>query len=404
MTRTPVQSRRRGGFTLIELLVVIAIIAVLVAILLPAVQQAREAARRTQCKNNLKQLGLALANYEETYFVYPMSEFAVSDPGQPDGMTQGWQSYGALGKLMPFMDEVTIATDLQNCIDNDLVAQSWGDENNNPAQWYEGQGGSGRGNYEFGAAERGLAANNGRDTAVPTLLCPSDTIPQFPVRKDWSNYGISMGSNLMHSMWRANTVWNGNPMSRHANGLFTPGQIIGERDVLDGTSNTLAFSERLTTRGGALAFQQIYPPGTQKNFNVLREIEASTFNGIVSEVEHSWPTLSLGKVQQLAGLCNASTAGDPYSMGSQWYSALAPSQGFNTLLTPNSTDANCAFNCTPGNCDPDGEGFIAARSQHPGGVNATMADGKVFFLSEAIDWENYQRMGARADGKIVELF
>src|SRR5260370_1119180 len=83
--------RKKHGFTLIELLVVIAIIAVLVALLLPAVQQAREAARRSQCKNNLKQIGLALHNYEELSKVFPPGEISVSDAA-------------TLTQILPFMD------------------------------------------------------------------------------------------------------------------------------------------------------------------------------------------------------------------------------------------------------------------------------------------------------------
>ena len=97
------RSMCQRGFTLIELLVVIAIIAVLIALLLPAVQQAREAARRTQCKNNLKQIGLAMANYEGTYRMYPLAVYASF--GQPYG-------YGGLGSstvwslaLLPFIDQ-----------------------------------------------------------------------------------------------------------------------------------------------------------------------------------------------------------------------------------------------------------------------------------------------------------
>ena len=412
MTRTKLQPSkqqgRRGGFTLIELLVVIAIIAVLVAILLPAVQQAREAARRTQCKNNIKQLGLALANYEETYNgLYPRSQFRVYDPingvagPRPDIRPSAtWMSYGALPKLMPFLDEVPIATAVQNAMDASppLRAQSWGDENNDPPNWHDQR------NFEYTVIDDGLGQVDGYNTPVTTLLCPSDTIPKFPRRVDYTNYGISMGPNFAHVNFTPETTWNpGNEnMERHANGLFAPATDIGPIDVTDGTSNTLAFSEKLTARGANL---NIYPEGTQKNLQVAREIDGpGVFNPLITPNLHSWPQLQRTQVLTLADACNMSTNADNFSMSSHWYISMMAAQGFNTLLTPNSKNANCVMNCPIGNCEPDGQAFIAARSNHPGGVNAAMADGKVYFLSEGIDWDMYQAMGGRADGQVVGQF
>jgi prepilin-type N-terminal cleavage/methylation domain-containing protein/prepilin-type processing-associated H-X9-DG protein len=107
-------SRRRAGFTLIELLVVIAIIGVLVSILLPAVQQARSAARRAQCTNNLKQLGIALHNYHEAYFMFPASYFAdTRSPGRDATTYDGPNGFGWGAALLPYIDQAPLANRLQ---------------------------------------------------------------------------------------------------------------------------------------------------------------------------------------------------------------------------------------------------------------------------------------------------
>ena len=399
----PTPRRDRRGFTLIELLVVIAIIAVLVAILLPAVQQAREAARRTQCKNNMKQLGLAMANYEETYGAIPRANNAVGHRSRAvDDEVDPWQAYGAFPSLMPFLDEVPLATAVQAAIDNNIVANTWGDQDNFPPTWSADQSNdfNGSPSFEYGAVANGVHTENGVATTVATLLCPSDSIPGAPRRRDWTNYGISLGPNLMGSGMNARPT--------DSNGCFSYAENVKFRDIVDGTSNTIAFSERLLVRTnwpGNSAANIGYPPSSQKARSVTRDHGPWPVTSLGLTVDNlAWPqTLNKAQVESLAAYCDGAPAIDGnVSVGSVWYSSYATSQGFNTLLTPNSSHVNCTLNCAPGACDPDGEGFVPARSQHPGGVNATMADGKVFFLSEAIDWQTYQAMGGRNEGQVVE--
>lgn len=129
----PIRSNDRAGFTLIELLVVIAIIAVLIALLLPAVQQAREAARRAQCKNNMKQLGLALHNFHDNFGSFPASGWTTVGPGNPDGKFVGWRPL-----LLPFLEQAN----LRNLYDVKL-------------NWWEG------------------ANLTAASTTVPVYFCPS---------------------------------------------------------------------------------------------------------------------------------------------------------------------------------------------------------------------------------------
>jgi prepilin-type N-terminal cleavage/methylation domain-containing protein len=204
-------SRRRAGFTLIELLVVIAIIAILVALLLPAVQQAREAARRTQCKNNLKQIGLAMHNYHDTHRVFPPGVIQGSGMLPPGSTYNGTASTGwAWGTfLLPFLDQAPLYNQLNMLRPFD----------------------------QTNSVELSLVR-----TVLPVYNCPSDPwrTPQqgpYPVYMNGSTTGVYIGKSNYRAVYTGNGEANGCPTG-DGGGMFFSNSNVGVRDVYDGTSNT----------------------------------------------------------------------------------------------------------------------------------------------------------------------
>jgi len=200
--------RSRTAFTLIELLVVIAIIAILIALLLPAVQQAREAARRSTCKNNLKQLGLALHNYHETHSLFPPGMiYRVVTPSTP---ASGRRTPFCL-HLLPFIDQANI----YNMYDHN---QNWHDTVHDPQP----------------------AGNGVRLVPIPVWQCPSDRLAIWNSNGDHSirgNYGVNWGQGTFGNQIKKSPFRN----------------IFGARmrDITDGSSNTLAMMEMLKPETGA---------------------------------------------------------------------------------------------------------------------------------------------------------
>lgn len=211
--------QKSRGFTLIELLVVIAIIAILVALLLPAVQQAREAARRTQCKNNLKQIGLALHNYHDTYNAFP--------PGRVrntySGITDAWYT-GNIGWLPRVLAQIE-----QNNLFNQI-------------DWNLGFGTAGT---DGDQGVNGANPTGARRQIIPAFRCPSDpgtggvpwrTPAGVAVTGQLPNTGYATG-NYVASVGRT-TRLNAVPP-----GMFGQNTKVNMRDMTDGTSNTVAVSE-----------------------------------------------------------------------------------------------------------------------------------------------------------------
>ncbi|MCA9061971.1 MAG: DUF1559 domain-containing protein, partial [Planctomycetaceae bacterium] len=247
---------RRRGFTLIELLVVIAIIAILIALLLPAVQQAREAARRTQCKNNLKQLGLAMHNYHDAHNCFPHNHCRWTNApnyygtGPDDNPEWSW-----IVMSLPYLEQANMY--------NQIEFHPTGTNRN--------------------AAGIGTINPTLRVKVIPGLLCPSNDMPavrtgqRFGYRSNGS--GNAAGTDYVGNMghiwggWKdcgavpdtlvpnnlgvrgsnPGTPWvNGEQINEqvNVNGVFRYTGVVGIRDIVDGTSNTVAVIENYHWRGG----------------------------------------------------------------------------------------------------------------------------------------------------------
>ncbi len=211
---------RRRGFTLIELLVVIAIIAILIALLLPAVQQAREAARRTQCKNNLKQMGLAMHNYHDVYNMFPVGALA-----RPSGTFGIDISIGAFASILPYLEQANLKS-----LYNDL--KTW--EQQSPV----------------------IAT-----TIVPAYLCPSNTGPQVDANPVLAGYPIGANIAATHYLLSkgADKEWCFAP-NNIGTGMFGINLKTNFSNLTDGSSNTLCVGEGAT--GGAWRVASAAAPNT----------------------------------------------------------------------------------------------------------------------------------------------
>jgi prepilin-type N-terminal cleavage/methylation domain-containing protein/prepilin-type processing-associated H-X9-DG protein len=217
-------TRRKRGFTLIELLVVIAIIAVLIALLLPAVQAAREAARRAQCVNNLKQLGLAAANYHDINNAFPAASYTFL-PNAP-APTGANENFSCFVRMLPFMEQ----TQTYNCVNFGLY---------------------------YGSIQNITLTNLG----LSVLMCPSDPwvpvtlsaadkgfMQAIPATGTWNEYFTSYAGCEGTFVQRYMTTYNSPGEQAGCNGVMGGDLTVGISQVTDGTSNTFIFGEKAHTK------------------------------------------------------------------------------------------------------------------------------------------------------------
>ena len=311
------------GFTLIELLVVIAIIAILIALLLPAVQQAREAARRTQCKNNMKQLGLALHNYHD---VFGRFVFGKGGTGWYAANTGNWGRLGGLVPLLPYVDQAPLYNQITSPgTFNGTDYPAWG-----PEPWKTGY--------------------TPWRTQIPALVCPSDGQPQ----QDWNagrspiaktNYGFSNGDSI-----------NASQNARNTRGMFAHSTCYGVSDAFDGSSNTILMAEivrRVSDGLDVLGGTAVNVTGTDQNPSVCENIVGQNGQFVAGTEMRGWS-------------------------GDRWCDSNVSMTGFNTVLPPNGP--RCSNDTWDGRW-----GVYSAQSRHVGGVQVLMGDGSVHFISENID-------------------
>jgi prepilin-type N-terminal cleavage/methylation domain-containing protein/prepilin-type processing-associated H-X9-DG protein len=370
--------KTRRGFTLIELLVVIAIIAVLIALLLPAVQAAREAARRSQCVNNLKQIGLALHNYHQTADKFPPGHSqSFSGPGS---FNAGWTEWSAQAMMLPYMEQ----TPVYNSINFDFC-----------------------GGYSYGSWCNATAWTS----VINTFLCPSDNNsgnghpPQGTGNPNTNNYRGSVGT-TSQSQWNQGQPgqvacgyasggpnWQGqNPgCIPYSTGLFVYWFSNGIRDVVDGTSNTVAFSESLVgDQSGKV---------TKPN-NAVTGV-GGAFNFDVADAS-SLPLASLTQALQACTTAYQSGSNISTTPGCRWGWGATTITLFHTIVPPNSKQYpwnSCRSSC--GGCGADDSSYSNAQSNHSGGVNVLMTDGSVRFIKDSVNMRTWMAIGTKAGNETV---
>jgi prepilin-type N-terminal cleavage/methylation domain-containing protein/prepilin-type processing-associated H-X9-DG protein len=349
----PPRLGKRRGFTLIELLVVIAIIGVLIALLLPAVQSAREAARRMQCVNNLKQLGIATHNYEGTAGCFPLATIVATWPGDPT-LPAGNYRWGTLAYLTIFLEQTSVYNALN--FSYPLYGQS---TTTPPSQVYPPN----------------LTAVN---VMVNLFLCPSDRMARITTTDGfYGGPGRQFAS--MNYQFCSGSGVNGGDSSVNADGVFRINAVARSGDVIDGLSNTAFASESLLGSGGVRSYA---PNAVGWDPNV---VYASV----------GWNGSPSATITTTA--CNAPIAIGPNRM-SVWVDGNLSQGMYNHALPPNSRQMDCLITF-----DSISYGWKGARSRHPGGANTLLGDGSVRFVKDSVDPVAWAAIGSRNGGEIVTL-
>ncbi|UUO05636.1 DUF1559 domain-containing protein [Blastopirellula sp. J2-11] len=330
---------QRKGFTLVELLVVIAIIGVLIALLLPAVQQAREAARRMQCSNNLKQLGLAIHNYESSFKRFPAS-IIIGSSGTFGGSNNG--SWGVHGRILNYLEQ----GNLENLVDLNVGWDS----------------------------QMGI-----NEVKIPVFGCPSD--PGSNVIREGTStkpsiypttYGFNLGTWFVYDP----------ATKKGGDGMFYPNSHLTFAAATDGTSNTLLAAE---VKAWTPYTRNTQPPATTIPVDVddaedAVAAAAADFKGDPPTGHTEWPD---GRVHHTG-----------------FTAAMTPNTYVNYNDGTTDFDADYNSNQEGKTLDPT-YAIITSRSWHPGVVQVARVDGSVSSVAETIDLATWRYMATRNGGEVI---
>jgi len=324
--------------------VVIAIIGILIALLLPAVQAAREAARRSQCTNNLKQMGLALHNYHDVVLTFPQAVLRSGSNTNP------WHSYSVHTAILPFVEQRALY-DKAKSVSQDFYLTS----------------------------HDGAVTPTVCRTRVNAYICPST--PAYPSATEVGNcsYPVSTGPNLT---WGISSTLQ--------NGAFRLDLPTSMRDFTDGTSNTILVGEQ--NFGDADTTNT--PP-----FDITRDVARGVAWPHTNQ-STSQGAFTQAQIDQYGQSCQSASSNHIGFMGQYWVRPVFFFSLFNTLAPPNWKYPSC-MSCS-GCWAGDSLGVFPARSSHPGGCNHALADGSVRFISDTVDLQIYHGLGSRNGGESVQ--
>ena len=349
----------KKGFTLVELLVVIAIIGILIALLLPAVQAAREAARRMQCTNQLKQLALGMQNYHDVYRTLP----AGTTGDNPSWCAPG-AAWSAFAKILPFIEASNVYSSMVN-VQNDFFGTYW-------------MSAGTVGSYTFrNATNDELIALR---TQPDSFICPSDGGISELSPGDWGciSYRLCTGDvGVRHP----------DSAPERVRGAFGTRNWQGFDAITDGTSNTILLMERII---------DVYP-----DQNRMLKAKTVNPNGAWSG---DWDINSMCNNFRLDLCISTASADRTYGSahtlivnrcsGRGWFRGMQPYTFASTVMPPNAPSCGATNN--------NGSSWaIGPTSNHSGGINAARVDGSVFFVSDTINAVSSNRTTNTARCKIL---